>query len=477
MKKIKFLLVFAVFAFAADAVCAQTLSMRQYLDLVAENNSELKSVQAGIDALKGKLAEIDRAYSYFFSASLTYGDDRSGKPFAADGAAGESMSALSADISLSRQFESGTRVQAGFKGSYENRDFKKADDYEITDLAPFIRLEQSLLSEWNGAKTKASIARAKANAGSAIYLLEYKKQSILLKAKLAYWNLSYARTVIDFRRSSLERTKKITEWNRKRYNLDLAEKSDMLQSQAALKQRELNLKLAYEEEVKSSRDFNRLINISDPKVNYQVEAFITAGNDFEKDKKPEKKGVRADVLAASQDFISASQAQIISQKSMGADLVFTGQFSLNGVNKTFSKAASDLGGFDKPSYLAGLKYTLPLDFTLRKTVSQGYRAAMISAQKALENAKLQESSDWLQLVDNWKNAKSRFALAVEIRDIQQQRNAQEQSLLKKGRSTTYLVLQSEQDLDDSYLNMLRNILELISIYEQAEAFYNMSGEI
>ena len=168
---------------------------------------------------------------------------------------------------------------------------------------------------------------------------------------------------------------------------------------------------------------------------------------------------------------------LLSQKSMGADLVFVGQFALNGVNKDFSKAGSDLGELNKPSYSLGLKYTLPLDFTLRTAVNEGYKAAKISAEKTVENAKLQESSDWFQLVDNWNNAKSRLALSVEIRDIQQKRNEEEQNLLKKGRSTTYLVLQSEQDLDDSYLSMLQNILELISIYEQAEAFYNTSADI
>jgi hypothetical protein len=122
----------------------------------------------------------------------------------------------------------------------------------------------------------------------------------------------------------------------------------------------------------------------------------------------------------------------------------------------------------------GLRYTLPLDFSLRKTIDQGYKSAQAAAERAVENAQLQESNDWLQLVDNWNNAKSRFALGIEIRGIQQQRNAEEQDLLKKGRSTTYLVLQSEQDLDDSYLSMLQTILELISIYEQAEAFYGVN---
>lgn len=477
MKKLKMLLLLGFVAAAAVPAYGELLTMQQYLDLVAENNSELKSVQANIDAVKGKLAEIERTYSYFLSAGVSYGDDQSGRPFIVDTATMERESELLGDINVSKQFETGTQVSLGFNGSYKNNDNKSSPDYEVTDLSPYIRLEQSLLGEWNGGRTKASIAKARAGANSALYLLEYKKQQILLEAKLVYWNLSYSRTVIDFRRSSLDRTKKILDWNERRFKLDLAEKSDMLQSQAAFKQRELNLKLAYEDEVKYSRDFNRLINVVDTRVNYSVEAFITAGSNFEKDHKLEKKGSRADVLAAMEDVVSALQDQIVSEKGMGADLVFTGTLSMNGVNKDFSKASSDLGDMNKPAYTLALRYTLPLDFSLRKTINKGYESAKISAEKAVENAKLQEGSDWLQLVDNWNNAKSRFALAIEIRNIQQQRNEEEQNLLKKGRSTTYLVLQSEQDLDDAYLSMLQTILELISIYEQAEAFYNTSADI
>lgn len=476
MKKFKLLFLLGFAAMAAPAY-GEMVTMQQYLDAVAENNSQLQSVQANIDAVKGKLAEIERTYSYFLSAGLSYNDDQSGRPFIYDTWTMERESGLDADINVSKQFETGTNIAVGFNGAYKNNDNRGTPDYEVTDLSPFIRLEQSLLKEWNGGQTKASIARARADANSALYLLEYQKQGILLEAKMAYWNLSYTRTVIDFRRSSLDRTKKILDWNQRRLQLDLAEKSDMLQAQAAFKQRELNLKLAYEEEVKAARDFNELINITDPRVTYQVETFILAGNNFEKDKKLEKKGVRADVLSAMEDVISAMQDQIVSEKSMGSDLVITGQFDLNGVNKDFARAGSDLGELNKPSYTVGLRYTLPLDFSLRKTINKGYEAARISAEKAVESAKLKETSDWLQLVDNWNNAKSRFALAIEIRDIQQKRNEEEQNLLKKGRSTTYLVLQSEQDLDDAYLSMLQTIFELIGIYEQADALYNTNADI
>jgi outer membrane protein TolC len=67
-------------------------------------------------------------------------------------------------------------------------------------------------------------------------------------------------------------------------------------------------------------------------------------------------------------------------------------------------------------------------------------------------------------------------LAVEVEKIQKQRYEEDRKLLQRGRTTTYMVLQSEEDLDAATLNVLRGILELIQIYEQAKAFYSNINE-
>ena len=83
MSKLKYvqLAVAAVMAGVAASAGAEMLTIQQYMDLVAKNNSQLISIQANIDAVRGKLAEIDRAYSYFLSAGANYSDDRSGRPY------------------------------------------------------------------------------------------------------------------------------------------------------------------------------------------------------------------------------------------------------------------------------------------------------------------------------------------------------------------------------------------------------------
>ncbi|MDR1940775.1 MAG: TolC family protein [Endomicrobium sp.] len=470
MKKKLLFAVFIVFA-AAQIGRAEFLTLQGYVDLVLQNNADFQSVQANIDAVNGKLAAIERTYSYYLSAGAGYTVDRSQRQ-SFNGMTIKDLKNVSYDVSVNKQFETGTQVSVGFNGTYNSVSLLPSGDGASNDLAgPFVRLQQSLLQEFNGGSTKASLAKARADAQSALYLLKYQKQSIILKAKLAYWNLSYARTVIDFRKTSLSRTKKILDWNQRRYNLDLAEKTDLLQSQAALKLGELNLKLAYESELQARRNFNVLLNIDSANVNYEVEKFAENGAEYEKGKILEKEGVRADVLSALENVKSAQYDQEAQEKTSGADLVLAGQFSLNGVDNEFRDAADYVIHASRPSYSLSLRYTLPLDFKIRKAVNEGYEAARVSAQKAAQAASITENNDWLQLVDNWENAKSRLTLVVEIRTVQQQRHEEEQSLLKKGRSTTYMVIQSEQDLDDATLNVLQGVFELITIYEQAEAFY------
>ncbi|MDR1104194.1 MAG: TolC family protein [Endomicrobium sp.] len=456
------------------------LTMDGYVYMVVKNNSDLKSILASINAVKGKLAEIERVYAYNLNAGLSYSDDKSGRPYSQPAKLNE-VSNWNYSTSVNKQFVTGTQFSLGIDGSYGTYDYATGSfgepHYNVSDISPFVRLEQSLWKDINGGSTKADIYKQKASAKSALYLLEYKKQKFLLDTRTAYWNLSYTRTVIDFRKVSFDRKKRLLEWNQRRYKMDLAERSDLLQSQAAVKSGELNLKLAYEDENRANRALNQFLNIKDDKLRYDVEKFEDKGNSFKIDRDLVKKGTRADVLAALEDVNTALYDQEASQRSRGADLVLEGKYSLNGVEQSAGKSFEHIKNGNRPSYFLGLKYNLPLDFKLRKAIDKGYEAAKVSAQTAAESAVVKENNDWIQLLDNWDNARIRMELAVEVEKIQKQRYEEDRNLLKIGRTTTYMVLQSEDDLDASTLNVFKSILELIQINEQAKAFYSGVGEV
>ncbi|MDR1418635.1 MAG: TolC family protein [Endomicrobium sp.] len=475
-KIIKLVFVF-VCSFFVINVNADVLTLDDCLNLVLKNNSELKSIQLNIDAIKGKLAQIEMVYSYFLSAGVSCADDKSGRPFSLLGRPYE-IKNLAYDAAVNKMFGFGTQVSFGLNGSHTDSVFMSDSvNLNVTDIAPFIKLQQSLLKDINGGTTKASVAKAKASAKSALYLLEYQKQNVLLNAKIAYWNLSYAKTVIDFRKNALNRLEKILDWNQKRFSMDLAEKSDLLQSQAAVKLGNLNLKNAYEQENKANRTVNQFLAITDVIVKYDVEKFEEKGEAFNSDYEPKKICTRLDVLSSLEDVNSATYDQISNKKTSGADLILSGQLALNGVDEDFEFVKDNLTRAQRPSYSLGLRYSLPLNFKLRRILNQGYEAAKISAQKKAEYLSIKENNDWQQLLDDWNDAKLKNILAIEIEQIQKQRKQEDEKLLKTGRTTTYLVLQTEQALDDATLNVLGSILELIRISETAKAFYSYNLEL
>jgi outer membrane protein TolC len=457
-----------IFLFFIVNVNADVLTLNDYMGLVLKNNNELKSIQLDIDAVRGKLAQIEMVYSYSLSAGVSYADDKSGRLFSP-------KDRLNYDTTIKKMFGFGTQISLGLNGSDSN--FASSAGGLNIDIAPFVKLQQSLWKDINGGSTKSSIAKYKSSAKSALYSLEYRKQKVLLNAVMAYWNLSYAKTLVGFRENALSRLQKILDWNQKRFNMDLAEKSDLLQSQVAVKLGNLKLKIASEQENKANRSLHQFLASADATVKYDVEKFEEKGQIFNSDYEPEKNCTRLDVLSSLENVNNAMYDQIANKKTNGADLVLESQFALNGVGQNFKAVRDNLTKVERSSYSLGLRYNLPLNFKLRKILNQGYEAAKISAQKKAEYLSIEENNDWQQLLDDWNNAKLRNILAVEIEEIQKQRKQEDEVLLKTGRTTTCLVLQTEQALDDSMLAVFDTILELIKISETAKIFYDYGFEL
>ncbi|MDR1433791.1 hypothetical protein [Candidatus Endomicrobiellum devescovinae] len=55
--------------------------------------------------------------------------------------------------------------------------------------------------------------------------------------------------------------------------------------------------------------------------------------------------------------------------------------------------------------------------------------------------------------------------------MKQQKVTKNKKYLSHGRSSTYFVLRDEEDLDEIEVNIFQCILEIISVYEQAQIFY------
>ena len=481
MKNIKiiFALLLISLAPAGNLFAQDTLTLDQYLAQVEANNPDIKSVNLAIKAAYGKTLELDMVYSPYFTADYNYLDDRSGAAFGSTFPI-DKMKVNSWDISANEKFHTGSNLSLGY--NYTDSEFTLLEPTALFEgsspvstftgyeMKPFVRLQQSLLRDLNSGLTDAGIKKAKAATRAGQYLLIYKKQQVLMNAKAVYWDLTLAREVVAFRGTSLTRTGKLLKWNEDKVKLDLADKADLLAAQAGYKLRQLNLQLAQEDEVKASRSFNQFLGRSGDTVDFILEKLADKIAYYENLKTLTKTGTRADVLSAQAAYESSESADRETYYRSLPELTAFGQYTAHGLGLQYSDTWNQVANGDKPAYMLGLSFIVPLDYKTLNKVRQGYKNDFYSAKQTLAQAELAAANDWDQLVKDWSNVKSRLSLAQEIMEVQGQRVIQEQTRLERGRSTTFLVLNAENDLDDATLNVYRLVFEELMTQARAELY-------
>ncbi len=133
-------------------------------------------------------------------------------------------------------------------------------------------------------------------------------------------------------------------------------------------------------------------------------------------------------------------------------------------------AWSQLTSQDKPTYTLGLSFIVPLDYKTLTKVKKGYNNDFASSKESFRSAITSAQNDWDQLRTTWSNVKSRLELSKDIMRIQDDRVKSEQKKFEKGRTTTFLLLSAENDLDDAMLSVYRTVFEEIMTLAQAELY-------
>jgi outer membrane protein TolC len=461
-----------VFCFAQDK-----LSLEDYIKQVEQNNPDVRSCDLAIDAMANKVLELDMVYSPLLNAALNYDNDRSGANFNS-ALQYDKMEAESWNVNLSKKLESGSTLTAGytntsaefnllFPTSIFGQTYSAFSGYQ---MQAFIKLDQSLLRDFNSGLTRNGIEKNKSLVLAGEYAQLFRKQQILLKARSAYWNLSLTRDIVDFRKISLDRAERVQKWNEKRYGLDLVEKSDYLQSKAAYKSRQLNLQMSTEDDTNAAKDFNQARGRSASSVPEELVRISDIMTIYDAIKDITYTGARADVLAARAQQDSAEFAKKETYYRSLPELTLSGTASVNGIALNYTDTWNQLNSMDKPAYMIGLNFTVPLDYKTLRKVKYGYDTDYRSAGESLQNTELSAKNDWDQLVRNWHDVKTRIELARQIRDDQNDRVNEMQHMFEKGRTTTFELLNAQNDLDDSTLTLYRLIFEEIVTYAQSELY-------
>lgn len=483
--KIGLLLGLTCFVSVSQAFGADTLTLDAFLSQVKDNHTGIKGY---LSQSKGGALRSEEGLNLI--SPTFYGNFQ----FTSDAKLNQS-SFLTYDSMLSRVYSLGISQVTPFglegkihydifSSNYVNPAFPAAFSSFGTGLislnynnaSPILELTQHLWSNGFGSSTRATQHQLEAQALSSSLNASYMAKMGLSQAEAAYWRLALARQSMAVLSQSVDRAKKIFEWNSKRAHLQLADQSDVLQSEASLQSRELDLLAAQNEEKAASRNFNTARNVDADTVSEKlVELDLQMMNDL---KIPVRAEMRDDVKSALHNSkASAAQAEIAMEKDNPTLDIF-GSYALNGQpgqgafqayqNLSDSMAASF--SFNRPTWTLGIRFSVPLDIGILSKSKEGWQLERLAADLNFDRKRFEQDQNWKDLVQNFGDSKKHLELSRKLELLQGNKLEHERDRLHQGRTTTYQVLLFEQDYLLAQLTRIRDQANLLNLIAQMKTF-------
>lgn len=333
---------------------------------------------------------------------------------------------------------------------------------------PVFELTQSLWRNSFGREARAKLDALRERAESREHTELFNKQQILVNAEVAYWRLSLARQKSELSRENLVRAEKNLEWSRRRVRLSLADRSDLLQSEALLKARQIDLKLANNELRSAALNFNSARGRVGQEVPETLEPI--SGRLIENFKVPEKPGDRQDVLAAKSQSELARAEAISRAEENRPILELFGSYGFNSREDERGEAFSESWAGKKETRVVGIRFRSPLNFSAQSEANSGWNAEAQAAEIVYERRRFLQSQDWQDQVNKFSEAKERLKDFEELESVQREKLENERKRHELGRSTLFTVLDFEVDYLNAQSARLGVLAELLQIRANLKLF-------
>lgn len=443
---------------------ANPLTLESYLKQVTDQHQGLKSSLGASEGAQQRSNESVAmlAPNVFVNAQQLVDE----KPTANPAFQGNKTSATSYSVGVSKLTSFGTAAKLSYNSGFVDIDganpafFPEPETYETRTT---LEVSQPLWRNFFGSETRAVMELSRNSALATSATEAYKARMMRMEAELTYWRLVLARESVAVNKASLQRSEKIRAWSANRAKLELADKADLIQAEAAVAGRNLELRMAGDEEEAAARAFNSLRGVAGTKVSETLTPISPEMVD--KLSTPARSGDRLDVVAAqSYARLAAANAKVAGEKYRPTFDIFA-TYSMNGRGKFESQANEDARGSDYPTTVVGLRFNAPIGGSVSATRS-GYAKEASAAEDLAKRKGFEQDQEWQDLNDKLGQAKERLTLSRSLETLQKQRMDYERDRQQRGRSTMYQVIMAEQDFANTQLNRIRTQAELLRVVAQ-----------
>ncbi len=456
------------------AVPAHALTLDGYLQQVRDKNLGIKSSQETVVAseLAGSQAKLFFRPSLITQARI----GRDGSVMNPPMLAYDRLDTQSYSLGVAQQFSFGLQARAGYElssVSYVGASFPQSAGTTFYDARPVLELSMPLWKNGFGRLSRANRDAVVAQSEAGRYGATARERGLIVQAESGYWRLAAAREVVQLQKRALQQAESILEYVSRKAAMNLGNDADVLQAQALVEARRLELSQAESEERTAARSFNTLRFSEDDSIDETLDQIRY--EELQAAAVPSKRpGERADVLASQAESRLQLANAVASGEQNKPNLELFGTYALNGHGNTANDALSGSYTSRRDTAVVGLRLSMPLDLgSMSDTVKSGEHGAR-AAELSLQQKSFEQDREWTEWVRRMEDAKLQLGLAKSMVAAQKAKLDREKTRLREGRATTYQVLLFEQDYSQAELARVRIAAQILALRAQLNLY--MSSE-
>ncbi len=466
--------------FLANSASASpaTMNLQDFLKAVESNH---KSVQALDEAKKAaKLGQEagDIELVPVLTADAGFINDKNPLgQFAAFGASETKTSSYS--LGLAKKFSTGTGVSLT-ASTYEIDNSLVPTSTPNPAAARFqkfgagalgLGISQSLWKDFLGNATRLRQERQEVSTAVSSGTFDLQKQMLLVGAEAAYWNYIYSLENLKIGKASLERAKRIAAWTQRRVNDGISDRADLLQVQALVAARTLQLISAEDELAAAKRSLRDYLELNADQALPEMTGDISQARALN----ASLSGRKGKVMALDA-FLSSLDAKVKLLESREAedklrpDLILSGSYNTNAFEGSMSDAVQKWTDTDRPTSKVGIKLIYPFDMGPKNAAREAARKSALISQLQSERKMLESESSWIELNRRYSEMTKRVEAAAEISRLQTAAAKAQADLFNKGRAVTANVITAEEDAGNAELTLTKLKAEQRKMEAQGRLF-------
>jgi len=451
------------------------MTLGEYLDIVSKRHRSILSLEAQKEASDFKREAGDIDLVPVLQGGYGYLRDKSpSNQFVSFGA--DESKITDYTLSLAKKFSSGTSIKLFAQAQeFENPGigsvplFATLEEYSVGSLG--VAASQSLWKDFFGYGTRLRRESESFENKSEKANADLNIRGLLAKAEGDFWEYIYWSENRIIAKGSLDRSKKIESWMKRRTSDGISDRADLYEVQGLVASRQLAVIAADDAWAAARRRVRDNLELAESDPMPELQGDLSAPRSLMAMIGSNKGKIVA--LEAYAAAMSAKRYEAIAKKvddDLKPDLVLSGSYNTNSMEDSLTAATREWGDTNRPTMKIGVNFVYPIDTDVKQAARNQAKSGALAAKLQSERAMLESDSAWIELNRQYSDMNARIEAASNLLKIQTSRSKAQVDKFNKGRSITSDVVNSEEDVANSELNVARLKTEQRKMEAQARLF-------